>query len=808
MRPNESDLKPLARGRISTECRLAVLRVLLYSPVTAFILLPAGLRAEETLSVERLKQVQGATVFLKVQGLDWSRSGSACLVRVRSGAAYLVTNYRVVQGGPGRGLWRQAVDLVVPPRITAVLRSGTRDESQVNTVEVVTFDRESDLAVLRMTGVKHLPPPLDFAPAIRVGPPLPVFVLGFSTGQAAALKQRNPMITLSKGQISGNLKNSVGDVVALRLDSILNPGTNGGPVVDRDGLLVAAVRGAYPEITTTFAIPSTVISGFLAGQVMGVRLIPLRLVDGAMEIGVHVTLADPLQRLRKVTIHYNQAMTGGQIEDRPGPIGHWSELPGNRLDLKPEHQQAHGTLQIPIRGKPRVTLAVQASVVAEDNTRTYSQPRLQALELPEPMVKSGRPAKLPPTTPRRPPNLKPPTLEGTRVVRQLPALVQEVAVGGGGRYLILHLPRVRQLAIFDVNEARVVHYVPLAGDGARFAACRDKLLIEVPGKRQIERWDLQTFRHEATGLLPPTDGIKQFLLGSNSDGPLLVDGMFINIQTLNLLSRLPSSLSEEFRMVPSADGRTYGVWQWRSGQWPLRAYLRDEDQLVEDPARIVRDTLRPGPDGSVIYAGAKQFSRRLKPLGRLELMGDCYCLPAAFGTYYLALDRRGNVPDKVPFVGVAGCDRPLVRLTSVELGDEIQASESGNLSLSERIHFLPAAKLMITVPSSNDRLILHHADIEEALAKSDTDYLFLTSGAPAPAKLGTTWTHTLTWRSRAGGVKPRLAIAPPGMVLNPEGCLTWAVPPWFDEAEILITVVLCDATGQETWHTIPVTIGD
>jgi hypothetical protein len=73
--------------------------------------------------------------------------------------------------------------------------------------------------------------------------------------------------------------------------------------------------------------------------------------------------------------------------------------------------------------------------------------------------------------------IRPPALEAAKVVRQLPATIGGVAVGGGGRYLILHLPKQRQLALFDVNEAKVVHHFPLAEDTVKFAAGGEKLVI-------------------------------------------------------------------------------------------------------------------------------------------------------------------------------------------------------------------------------------------------------------------------------------------------------------------------------------------
>ncbi len=46
-----------------------------------------------------------------------------------------------------------------------------------------------------------------------------------------------------------------------------------------------------------------------------------------------------------------------------------------------------------------------------------------------------------------------------QTIKRLPAAVDDVALGGGGRYLILSLPKVRKLAVLDVTRpsAGAVH---------------------------------------------------------------------------------------------------------------------------------------------------------------------------------------------------------------------------------------------------------------------------------------------------------------------------------------------------------------
>src|SRR5262249_34530620 len=97
----------------------------------------------------------------------------------------------------------------------------------------------------------------------------------------------------------------------------------------------------------------------------------------------------------------------------------------------------------------------------------------------------------------RPPSqvlpIKPTPMTADKTTVSLPSSIADVCVGGGGRFLILHLPRQRNLAIFDVNEGKVVKYLPVADDRVLFAAGMNKLLVVLPDKNLIQRWSLATF---------------------------------------------------------------------------------------------------------------------------------------------------------------------------------------------------------------------------------------------------------------------------------------------------------------------------
>ena len=117
-----------------------------------------------------------------------------------------------------------------------------------------------------------------------------------------------------------------------------------------------------------------------------------------------------------------------------------------------------------------------------------------------------------------------PTEAADGAVVPLPASADAVCVGGGGRFVILRLPATRQLAVFDATAGKVAKYLPLAEDGALFAAGMTKLFVLNPTANVIQRWSLLTFEKETTVASPVGGTPKRLLMGHASDGPLYVAG--------------------------------------------------------------------------------------------------------------------------------------------------------------------------------------------------------------------------------------------------------------------------------------------
>jgi hypothetical protein len=404
------------------------------------------------------------------------------------------------------------------------------------------------------------------------------------------------------------------------------------------------------------------------------------------------------------------------------------------------------------------------------------------------------------------------------VVRPLPAPLADLAVGGGGRYLIASLPQPRQLAIFDATEAKVVKLLPVGESEPKFAAGMDKLLVLLPDKGILLRYDLKTREREVSVPLPVKGQVNAFAMGSASQGPLLVGvgegAVFLDVRTLKPLpvrwSDAPG-ISPTDRVRASADGRTFGVWRTASDPAGLKTIVLTGRHAKLSYQHTGVGHVLPGPDGKVIYTALGRYTAEGKPLQQNPQEGG-YCLPAAAGHYYLQLSpgEQGATPGQgarptTVTVQLEGDTRPLVTLKDIDVGD-LNPWDREPFPVDRRVHFLPQYKLLVTLPQSNDRLVVRRLDVEEALEKSGVDYLLVTSEPPTSVKPGEALEYQVTVKSKRGRARYKLESGPKGMTVAKDGKLTWKVPADFKEKEADVILSIGDASGQEIFHNFTLTV--
>jgi hypothetical protein len=422
----------------------------------------------------------------------------------------------------------------------------------------------------------------------------------------------------------------------------------------------------------------------------------------------------------------------------------------------------------------------------------------------------------------------------------LPATLGDVVVGGGGRFLVLTLPQLHKIAIFDVNEAKVARYLAIAEDNVKIAAGMDKLMVALPTNNVLQRWSLLTGEREASVPMPVAGTLHGMCMGSASNGPLLMQfngnerfagasGVLIDPATLKEVT----PVWEQNRGMPSftmfltrvsADGRTFAMHDGVGGEpHALKCVaLKGDSASLHEVWPAGGSLAIPTSDGRYLCTTTGVFTPEfLQVMPRnngARNIGPW--VPARQGPYLLHFelandDQPGKQPRPQPAAPgegdlvfhLPGDERPLARLTGIEgvTPERIGYGQSQDkIEYDKRIHFIAAAKVVVAIPPTDNKLIVYRFDIDQALEKSDVDFLVVTSQAPPTAGKGQLYQYQLAVKSKRGGVKYKLESGPNGMRIDGKGLLSWQVPPNAPGGQTDVIITVSDATGQELFHTCQV----
>jgi hypothetical protein len=168
------------------------------------------------------------------------------------------------------------------------------------------------------------------------------------------------------------------------------------------------------------------------------------------------------------------------------------------------------------------------------------------------------------------------------------------------------------------------------------------------------------------------------------------------------------------RACVSANGQVFGVWAPNSSpQKNLVVVLEGETLADYGLSDAPVGHTCPGPDGKVIFTGRGLFTNHGQPIGDVGMPKGEYTLPAAHGDLYLQLKSGSPYFLAVHRIGLE--DPIIPKLDGVELIEGINGWDRDAFGTDKRIHFIPAAKLLSTIPATNDRLVLQRVDVEVAL---------------------------------------------------------------------------------------------
>ncbi len=177
-------------------------------------------------------------------------------------AGYFVTNAHVVK------------DLTAGAKLSLVLNASETDEKVIQ-ASVVRMDKEDDLAVLKAEGFGALTA-LSLGSSDNLTETQQVTALGYPFGKLLAMeKAAYPSVSVNVARVS-SLRKSKGTLEYVQLDSQLNPGNSGGPVINDKGAVIGVVRAGVVAAGINFAVPVNKLAALLDKPELTCTLPPIK----------------------------------------------------------------------------------------------------------------------------------------------------------------------------------------------------------------------------------------------------------------------------------------------------------------------------------------------------------------------------------------------------------------------------------------------------------------------------------------------------------------------------------------------------
>lgn len=407
---------------------------------------------------------------------------------------------------------------------------------------------------------------------------------------------------------------------------------------------------------------------------------------------------------------------------------------------------------------------------------------------------------------------------------KLPEVVDDVVVGGGGRYLLYHFKAIKKIGVFDVNQVEITHYIATPDADSKFAAGLKKLVVVNSDGSLISRYDIATGERELTTSIELNGIPSSVLMGSETNGPVVIAGgsdfrsqpVEVDLMTLKKSNfQTNGNSGHGFRNTAriSANGKTITNWGTSGSPSGLQTFLKVGSDWRAYYEHTSVGAILPSADGKFLFTNSGQFNSKLQRVGERKTNSYdtpvTYQIPAVHGNFSLfvtAPSRRSRSSRKSTEQAVCGLRMRGIswNLATIEgLNPKVREEDAWGrekMSIEKRLIFVPRANLIVSLAASGMELNVKSFDVTKALRESDAEFLFVDSQPAAEVKAGQQFRYQVKGVTSGADISYKLDSGPKGMTMDSNGLLTWNPTEASPQSNSVI-ISLTDDKEQSVFHT-------
>lgn len=764
------------------------------------------------LEMEVLKKAKESTVLVVTP------KGTGTAFCVSSSRGFFLTNYHVVEGA-------NSITLVSSPAAKNFQRvKGT----------VIAQDAKSDLALISANFTKPLP-------FLRIGDDSAIFetqtitAFGYPFGMALAVKDKYPAISVNVGRIT-SIRKEDDKIKAIQTDASVNPGNSGGPVLDEKGNVIGIVVSGISAAQVNFAIPCSIAIGFLEQPIITMKPDGADRVDFTKKVQFNINVVSLGASQSKYDVFlkidgkkFKASRRGKGLYEIVLKIADHDIGDANRAEYTIEVWHK-GMLKNVAQGRFSRKIA-RKSTPSSMPQKTLSTKVLTGDILTPPPFDVSPILALSPTH-----NLS----EKTEI--KLGEAITDIAVGGHGRFLAMYLGESNEIRVFDMASLSMRDTTVKLENGPMMISAGSERIVAVdPLKGEIHSIPFQTMKVEKSVKLPWQGTPFDIELGRSSDSLAVISykanvvsaphhrtPYFFHVGNMkgkDVRFDIGSGTVQEYRGRPDASGNVF-CFTGRYGSNYSAAFSGESFRIIETNGIVGREWSIPSLGGDYLvncYSGTKTLaghflSPKVFPNSEIER----YFLPSGHPSFYVQIetttDSRHPEFAKMPrlslipngeSIPIAHLDDPIEEIKfALRKGPGSRATEwtSFDFTWFRRIHVMPQLNVVITIPESNDRLILRPFDFDSAIKKEGENFLFVSS---TPKHYGVAlqkYYYPIEVRTNSDSVKFAVLSGPVGLTVSGDGGVSWSPPPNQRGKTHKVVIRIEDGNGLNRMHSFPLSV--
>lgn len=307
----------------------------------------------------------------------------------------------------------------------------------------------------------------------------------------------------------------------------------------------------------------------------------------------------------------------------------------------------------------------------------------------------------------------------------LPDRIHDMSTAAGGRFLLLQFPARKSIAIFDVNNAKIVKELIFADPNILFTGGADCLIVFSPASNTLERWSLLTYQQTNKKEFTKDRDVKAIVMGCDSPGPLMVcsskkgddysSADFLAVSDFSVThSVVPNKWAmgnyHSIHLRASANGKTFAAWCTQITPFGLHILRLSGKEVSYAYDGCDVGWILPAADGGRVHVFDTSYF--ISHCGRLfgpdnkELQWsvdkDSFVLPAQRGNLCLAID--GRTRHEMSLFRDGGTT-PLAHL-GIRFSATYNSYLRSDFWIDKKLYLIPDAELLISVLDTGRHLVL------------------------------------------------------------------------------------------------------